>query len=92
MSKFHNHLVPKTGGAVKSEKKQQWEKLVRDVANDIRESRKPFEDAIAEKRNRLQLLENYSSAFSHNKIIHLKNLPLGPYNIMAMREAQTQFG
>ena len=74
------------GGAVKSERKQQWEKVAREVANDIRESRKPFEDAIAEKQNKLQLLDNYSSAFSNNKIIHLKNLPLGSYNVMAMRE------
>ena len=64
------------GGAVKSERKQHWEKVALEVANDIRESRKPFEDAIAEKQNKLQLLDNYSSAFS-NKIIHLKNLPLG---------------
>ena len=80
------------GGAVKSERKQQWEKVAREVANDIRESRKPFEDAIAEKQNKLQLLDNYSSAFSNNKIIHLKNLPLGSYNVMAIRETQTQFG
>ena len=66
--------------------------MAREVANDIRESRKPFEDAIAEKQNKLQLLDNYSSAFSNNKIIHLKNLPLGSYNVMAMRETQTQFG
>ena len=80
------------GGAVKSERKQQWEKVAREVANDIRKSRKPFEDAIAEKQKKLQLLDNYSSAFSNNKIIHLKNLPLGSYNVMAMRETQTQFG
>ena len=66
--------------------------MAREVANDIRESRKPFEDAIAEKQNKLQLLDNYSSAFSNNKIIHPKNLPLGSYNVMAMRETQTQFG
>ena len=52
----------------------------------------PFEDPIAEKQHKLQLLHNYSSAFSNHKVIQLKNLPLGPYNIMAMREAQTQFG
>ena len=74
----------KTSGAVKCEKMQQWEKVARKVANDIRESRKPFEDAIAEKQNRLQLLENYSSVFSDNRIIYLKKLPLRSYNIMAM--------
>ena len=63
------------GGAVKSERKQQWEKVARVVANDIRESRKPFQDAFAEKQNKLQLLDNYGSAFSNNKIIHLTNLP-----------------
>ena len=78
--------------AVKSERKQQWEKVARKVANDIQESRKPFEDAIPEKQNRLQLLQNKCSAFSDNKIIYLKNLPFESYNIMAMREAQTQFG
>ena len=72
------------GGAVKSERKQHWEKAAREVANNIRESPKPFEDAIAEKQNRLQLLENYSSAFADNKIIHL--------GFGVMREAQTQFG
>ena len=79
-------------GAIKSERKQLYKKVALEVANDIRESRKPFEEAIAEKQNKLQLLDTYSSAFSSNKIIHLKNLPLGPYHIMAMREAQTQFG
>ena len=82
----------KNGGAVKSERKQHWEKVAREVANDIRESLKPFEGAIAEKQNKLLLLDYYSSAFSNNKIIHLKNLPLGSYNVMAMRETQTQFG
>jgi hypothetical protein len=37
-------------------------------------------------------LDNYSSAFSDNKIIRLKDLPFGSYNVMAVREAQTQFG
>ena len=59
---------------------------------EIQESRKPFEDAIAEKQKKLRLLNNYCKAFSNNKITHLKKLPLGPYNIMAMREAQTLFG
>ena len=67
-------------------------KVARKVVNDVRESRKPFEDAIAEKQNKLHLLDNYSSAFSNNKIIHLKSLPLGSYNVMAMRETKTQFG
>ena len=58
-------------------------------SEEIQESRKPFEDAITEKRNRLRLLDNYSSAFSDNKIIHLKDLPLGSYNVMAMRETET---
>ena len=91
--------IPESSGnrkdsAVKSERKQQWEKVAREVANDIRDSRKPFEGAIAEKQNRLKLLDNYCSAFSNNKVIHLKKLPLGSYNIMAMRESKThnQFG
>ena len=79
-------------GAAESERKKQWGKVTREVAKEIQESRKPFEDAIAEKQNKLQLLGNYSSAFSNNKIIQLKDLPLGSYNIMAMRETQTQFG
>jgi hypothetical protein len=37
-------------------------------------------------------LDNYSSAFSDNKIIRLKDLPFGFYNVMAVREAQNQFG
>ena len=64
-------------GAAKSERKKQWGKVTREVAKEIQESRKPFEDVIAEKQNKLQLLGNYSSAFSNNKIIQLKDLPLG---------------
>ena len=30
---------------------------------DTKKLRKPFEDAIAEKQNKLRLLENFSSAF-----------------------------
>jgi hypothetical protein len=74
------------------EQKEQWKNIVGQAAKEIRESRQPFEDAIAEKRNQLQLLDNYSSAFSDNKIIRLKDLPFGSYNVMAVREAQTQFG
>ena len=79
-------------GAAKSKRKQQWEKVAREVGNDTQENRKPFEDAIAEKQNKLQLLDNYSGAFSNNKIMQLKDLPLGSYNVMAMRETQFQFG
>ena len=78
--------------AAKSKRKQQWEKVAREVGKDTQENREPFEDAIAEKQNKLQLLDNYSSAFSNNKIIQLKDLPLGSYNVMAMRETQFQFG
>jgi hypothetical protein len=74
------------------EQKEQWKNVVWQAAKEIRESRQPFEDAIAEKRNQLQLLDNCSSAFSDNKIIRLKDLPFGSYNVMAVREAQTQFG
>ena len=73
------------------ERNVQWEDVAGEAAKEIRESRTPFEDAI-EKRNRLQLLDNYSSAFSNNKIIHLKDLTLGSYNVMAIRETQTQYG
>ncbi|CAB3978718.1 Hypothetical predicted protein [Paramuricea clavata] len=74
------------------EQNVQWKDVAGKEAKEIRESQKPFEDAIAEKRNRLRLLDNYSSAFSNNKIIHLKDLPLVSYNVIAMRETKTQFG
>ena len=61
--------------------RNEWKVVAGEDAKEIRESRQPFEDAIEEKRNRLS-----SNAFSYNKIIHLKDLPLGPYNVMAMRE------
>ena len=85
-------LPAKERSAPEKERNEHWKDIASKAAKEIRESRKPFEDAIAEKQSKLQLLENYSSAFSNNTVIHLKNLPLGPYNIMAMREAQTQFG
>ena len=85
-------LPAKKRSALEKERNEQWKDIASKAAKEIRESRKPFEDAIAEKQNKLQLLDKYSSTFSNNKIIHLKNLSLGPYNIMAMREAQTQFG
>ena len=62
------------------------------AAKEIRESPKAFEDAITEKQNKLQLLDKYSSAFSNNNVIQLKDLLLRSYNVMAMRETQTQFG
>ena len=85
----------KKRSAPEKERNEHWKDIASKAeskAKEIRESRKPFEDAIAEKQNKLQLLDKYSSAFSNNKINHLKNLSFGPYNIMAMREAQTQFG
>ena len=85
-------LPAKERSAPEKKRNEHWKDIASKAAKEIRESRKPFEDAIAEKQNKLQLLDKYSSAFSNNKIIHLKNLPLGPYHIMAMREAQTQFG
>ena len=85
-------LPAKERSAPEKERNEHWKDNASKAAKEIRESRKPFEDAIAEKQNKLRLLDKYSSAFSSNKIIRLKNLPLGPYHIMAMREAQTQFG
>ena len=85
-------LPAKERSAPEKERNEHWKDIASKATKEIRESRKPFEDAIAEKQNKLQLLDKYSSAFSNNKIILLKNLPLGPYHIMAMREAQTQFG
>ena len=89
---LHVKLPAKERSAPEKERNEHWKDIASKAAKEIRESRKTFEDAIAEKQNKLQLLDKYSSAFSNNKIIHLKNLHLGPYNIMAMREAQTQFG
>ena len=85
-------LPAKERSSPEKERNENWKDIASKAAKEIRESGKPFEDAIAEKQNNLQFLDKYSSAFSNNKIIHLKNLPLGSYNIMAMREAQTQFG
>ena len=85
-------LPEKQRRATESERKERWKDMAEEAAKEIRESRKPFEDAITEKRERLHLLDNYCNAFSYNKIIHLKDLPLGSYNIMAMRETQTQYG
>ena len=85
-------LPAKERSAPEEERNEHWKDIASKAAKEIREIRKHFEDAIAEKQNKLQLLDKYSSTFSNNKVIHLKNLPLGPYNIMAMREAQTQFG
>ena len=86
--------IPESSGSKKrkatdSERKEQWS---REAANDIQESRKPFEDAITNKWNKLSLLDNYCNAFSDNQIIQLKDLPLGSYNVMALRETQTQYG
>ena len=73
------------------ERNEQWKELIEEAAKEIQESRKPFEDTITEKQNKLELLENYSSAFSDNKIV--KKICLwGLTNIMAMRGVQTQFG
>ena len=85
-------LPAKERSASGKERNEHWKDIASKAAKEIRESRKPFEDAIAEKQNKLQLLEKYSSAFFNNKVIQLKNLPLGSYNVMAMRETQTQFG
>lgn len=73
-------------------RKEQWKNITAEAAIQIQECRKPFEVAIAEKQKAMQLLDNYSSVFSDNAVIPLKDLPLGSYNVMAMRETQTQFG
>ena len=80
-------LPAKERSAPEKEQNEQWKESIEETAKEIQEIWKPFEVAILEKKNKLQLLENYSGAFSDNKIIHLKNLPLGSFNIMAMREA-----
>ena len=78
--------------APEKERSEHWKDIASKAAKEVRESRKPFEDAIAEEQNKLQLLDKYSSAFPNNKVIELKNLPSGSYNVMAMRETQSQFG
>ena len=85
-------LTAKERSAPEKERNEQWKDIASKAAKEIRKSRKPFKDAIAEKQNKLQFLDKYNSAFSNNKVIQLKNLPLGSYNVMAMRDSQTQFG
>ena len=72
-------LPAKQHSTLEKERDDQWKELIEETAKEIQESRKPFEDAIAEKQSKLQLLEDYSRSFSNNKVIHFKNLPSGPY-------------
>lgn len=62
-----------------NKQKEQWRDIAWDAAKVRRKSRKLFENEIAEKRNRLRLLDSYCSAFYGNKIIHPKDLALGSY-------------
>ena len=71
---------------------EQLEAITKEAINSIIETRRPFEQAIAEKRSKLEILDNYTSIFLGHEVIPLKDLPLGFYNVMAMRETQTQFG
>ena len=66
--------------------------IAKEAVEHIQECRKPFEDAIVEKKSKLNLFADYSSVFSDNKIIQLKELHLGSYNDMAMRETPTRIG
>lgn len=72
---------------------EQVQSMTKQAAECIQEQRKPIEEAMAEKRERLKQLEHYCAAFSNNNaIIPLKDLPRGDYNVMAMKEVQTKFG
>ena len=61
-------LPAKERSAPEKERNEHWKDIASKATKEIRESRKPFEDAMAEKQNKLQFLDNYSSAFSNNKI------------------------
>ena len=71
---------------------EKYKSIANEAAIKIQECRQPFEAVIAEKQKKLQLLDNYSSVFSDNQIIHLKDFPIGSYNVMAVREIHTKFG
>lgn len=71
---------------------KQVQNITKQAAKRIQECRKLFEVAIAESKERLNLLDHYSNVFSDSDITRLKDLPQGSYNVMAMREEQTQFG
>ena len=45
------------------EQNERWKDVTGETAKEIPKSRKPFEDAIAEKQNKLRSLENFSNAF-----------------------------
>ena len=66
--------------------------MTKQTAESIQEARKPFEEAMTDRKERLEQLEHYSSVYSNNAIIPLKDLPRGAYNVMALRETQAQFG
>ena len=58
--------VKQCNTAVEKEQNELWKDVVGEAVKEIRESRKPFEDAIAEKQNKLRLLDDYCKAFSDN--------------------------
>lgn len=72
--------------------REQVQSITKQAAEHIQAQRKPFEDAMAETKKKLNLLDHYSSVFSDNAVIPLKDFPRGSYSVMAMRETQTQFG
>ncbi len=70
--------------------------LVRQICGEeatrLGEVRKQIESDMREKKEKLKELDKYSKVFSANKVVPLKALEKGTYNVMSIREVQTKFG
>ena len=71
---------------------QAHESDFKDAAKKIMEDRRPIEEELKQKREKLQTLEKYTQQYSFKEIVPLRDLKIGTYEVMALKPCSTQYG
>ena len=84
--------LPCVEKATEDTKIELMQKLCGEKATRISEMKSQIEKEMRLKREKLEELDNYFHIFSSKKVVPLKSLSKGTYNVMAIREVETRFG
>ena len=84
--------LPSAENVIKNTKIDLTQKVCGEEATRISEVKRQIENEMQQKREKLEELDKYSQVFSSNKVVPLKTLHKGTYDIMAIREVGTRFG
>ena len=84
--------LPSAENVIKNTKIDLTQEVCGEEVTRISEMKRQIEKEMQQKREKIKELDKYSQVFSSNKVVPLKTLHKGTYDIMAIREVGTRFG